>query len=301
MTPSSSAGLQRTALVTGATNGIGKVTALELARRGYRVLFTARDETKGQRILAELRAESSNDALELFVGDLSSMAEVRRIALEVRTRHPKLDVLVNNVGGVFAERKITVDGFEYTFALNHLSYFLLTNLLMEPLRASGNARVVSVSSSGNRMARMRWDDLEFSSSKSGWAAYPQSKLMNVLFANALARLLCGTGVTSNSLHPGVVNSGFGKNATGLNRLISRAVNVLFVATTPEKGAETGVYLATSPEVEGVNGQYFANKKVSRANPIAYDVGSQERLWRLSEERLSWWLDPVDAGQAVAHR
>ena len=192
-----------------------------------------------------------------------------------------------------------MDGFEYTFALNHLSYFLLTNLLLETLKASGNARVVNVSSSGNRLARMRWDDLEFSSSRSTWATYPQSKLMNVLFANALARRLRGTGVTSNSLHPGVVNSGFGKNATELNRLISGAVNVLFSATTPEKGAETSVYLATSPEVAGVSGRYFANKKVDRANPIADDESSQERLWRLSEERLSRWLDPVDASLAVA--
>ena len=290
MTPNGSAELQKTALVTGATNGIGRATALELAQQGYRVLVTARDKARGEQLLGELEAQGEKSTPELFVGDLSSMSDVRRIALEIRTRYPKLEVLVNNVGGVFAERKSTVDGFEYTFALNHLSYFLLTNLLLPSLKAAGSARIVNVSSSGNRLAKMRWDDLEFSSSTSGWAAYPQSKLMNVLFSNALARRLRGTRVTSNSLHPGVVNSGFGKNATGLNRLISRAVNVLFFATTPQKGAETSVYLATSPAVAGVSGEYFANKKVARANPIAYDENSQERLWRLSEERLARWLD-----------
>lgn len=303
MAPSAPTSPQKTALVTGATNGIGKVTALELARAGYRVLLTARDAAKGERVLGEIRAQSGNDALELFVGDLSSMSDVRRVALEVRARHPKLDVLVNNAGSVFPERQVTADGFEATFALNHLSIFLLTNLLLPSLKAAGPARVVTVSSSGNRLARMHWDDLEFSSSRRTWAAYPQSKLMNVLFANALARRLRGGVVTSNSVHPGVVNSGFGKNATGLNRLLSRAINVLFSATTPEKGAETSIYLAASPEVAGVSGQYFANKKVDKANPVAYDEGEQERLWQLSEDRLAPWLDPVDADahKVVAHR
>lgn len=298
MSPDNLAAVRRTALITGATNGIGRATALELARRGFQVLITARDQAKGQHVIEELRAQGGGTP-ELFLGDLSSMAEVRRVASKVSAHYPKLDVLINNAGGVFPKRQVTVDGFEYTFALNHLTCFLLTNLLLKNLKAAGNARVVTVSSSGNRLARMRWDDLEFSSSRRTWAAYPQSKLMNVLFANALARRLQGTGVTSNSLHPGVVNSGFGKNATGLNRLVSRAINLFFSASTPEKGAETSVYLATSPDVAGVSGAYFSNEKVDRANPIAYDETSQQRLWRLSEERLARWLDPVDANGAVA--
>lgn len=281
----------KTVLVTGATGGIGKVTALELAREGYRVLLTSRDPSKGQRVVEELRAQTGNDALELFVGDLSSMKDVRRVAQEVRELHPKLDVLVNNAGGLFNQRQTTVDGFEMTFAFNHLAYFLLTNLLLPSLKAAGNARVVIVASSANRFATMRWNDLQFRSRYSGWFAYGQSKLMNVLFANALARRLGGTDVTSNSLHPGVVDTGFGKASTGLDRLVGRAANLFSI--TPEQGAENSLYLATSPEVAGVNGQYFVKEKPARANRVAYDEDAQDRLWRLSEKLLAEWLAPVE--------
>lgn len=281
----------KTVLVTGATGGIGKVTAEGLACQGYRVLLTSRDPSKGKRVVEELKAQSGNDALELFVGDLSDMSEVRRIALEVRELYPKLDVLVNNAGGLFNQRQTTLDGFETTFAFNHLAYFLLTNLLLPSLKAAGNARVVTVASDGNRFARMRWDDLQFSTRYSGWFAYGQSKLMNVLFANALARRLKDTDVTSNSLHPGVVDTGFGKTSAGLNRLVGRAANLF--AITPEKGAENSLYLATSPEVAGVTGQYFDKKKPARANRVAYDEDAQERLWELSEKFLAEWLAPVE--------
>ena len=290
---------RKIALVTGATNGIGKVTALELAKAGYRVLLTSRDAAKGKKVLEEIRAQSGNDALELFVGDLSSMTDVRRIALEIRERHPKLDVLVNNAGGLFKERSTTVDGFEYTFAFNHLSYFLLTNLLLPNLKVAGDARVVSVSSAANRLGRIHWDDLQFSTGYSAYAAYNQSKLMNVLFANALARRLRGTGVTSNSLHPGVVRSGFNFNPGGPIRVVF-AISKL-MAVSPEKGAQTSLYLATSPEVNGVTGQYFANKKQKRANAIAYGENVQERLWDLSEKLLSSWLDPVGSAGAESTR
>ena len=290
---------RKIALVTGATNGIGKVTALELAKAGYRVLLTSRDAAKGKKVLEEIRAQSGNDALELFVGDLLSMTDVRRIALEIRERHPKLDVLVNNAGGLFKERSTTVDGFEYTFAFNHLSYFLLTNLLLPNLKVAGDARVVSVSSAANRLGRIHWDDLQFSTGYSAYAAYNQSKLMNVLFANALARRLRGTGVTSNSLHPGVVRSGFNFNPGGPIRVVF-AISKL-MAVSPEKGAQTSLYLATSPEVNGVTGQYFANKKQKRANAIAYGESAQERLWDLSEKLLSSWLDPVGSTGAESTR
>lgn len=290
---------RKIALVTGATNGIGKVTALELAKAGYRVLLTSRDAAKGKKVLEEMRAQSGNDALELFVGDLSSMTDVRRIALEIRARHSKLDVLVNNAGGLFKERSTTVDGFEYTFAFNHLSYFLLTNLLLPNLKAAGDARVVSVSSAANRLGKIHWDDLQFSTGYSAYAAYNQSKLMNVLFANALARRLRGTGVTSNSLHPGVVRSGFNFNPGGPIRVVF-AISKL-MAVSPEKGAQTSLYLATSPEVNGVTGQYFANKKQKRANASAYDERAQERLWDLSEKLLSSWSDPVGSAGAESTR
>ncbi|WP_276605576.1 SDR family oxidoreductase [Deinococcus sp. Arct2-2] len=281
---------QKTVLITGATNGIGKVAALELARQGFRVLITSRDEAKGRQVLGELQARSRDAAPELFVGDLSSMADVRRVALEVTAAHPRLDVLINNAGGLFDRRLLTADGFEYTFAFNHLTYFLLSNLLRPSLNAAGSARIVSVSSSGNNLARMRWDDLQYQSGYSGWLAYGQSKLMNVLFAFALARRLQGTGVTSNVLHPGVINSGFGKTTTGLNRLVSWAANL--TAISAEQGARTSLYLATSPAVNGVSGQYFFRQKVARANPLAYDQFAQERLWVLSERLLAPWLEPV---------
>jgi NAD(P)-dependent dehydrogenase (short-subunit alcohol dehydrogenase family) len=281
---------QKTVLVTGATNGIGKVTVLELARQGYRVLITSRDAFKGQEILRELQAQNGKTVPELFVGDLSSMADVRRIAAEVNTRHPKLDVLINNAGGLFDRRQLTVEGFEDTFALNHLAYFLLTSLLLPNLKAAGNARVVNVSSSANRLARMRWEDLQYQAGYSGWVAYGQSKLMNVLFTLALARRLQGSGVTSNVLHPGVINTGFGKTTTGLNRVVAWAANL--AAISPEQGARTSLYLATSPTVEGVSGEYFVKQKVSRANKVAYDRDAQERLWALSEDLLSPWLAPL---------
>ncbi|WP_216329751.1 SDR family oxidoreductase [Deinococcus aestuarii] len=289
----------RTALVTGATGGIGQETALELARQGYRVLVTARDAAKGQQVLEDLRAQGRGAVPELFVGDLSSMGDVRRIALEVRDRHGRLDVLVNNAGGVFRERRTTVDGFESTFAFNHLAYFLLTHLLLEPLRAAGRARVVSVSSSANRMGRVRWDDPQFTQGYSPTAAYAQSKLMNILFANALARRLRSTGVTSNSLHPGRVRSGFGEDLTGLTRVIFNLTS--FWALSPQQGAQTSVYLATSPEVGGVTGTYFQDKKPQRANRVAYDQAAQDRLWALSEQVVGRWLDPVEQEQAAVPR
>ena len=282
---------EKIALVTGATGGIGKVTAEGLARQGYRVLLTSRDPSKGQKVVEELKAQSGNDALELFLGDLSSMSDVRRVALEVRAKHPKLEVLVNNAGGLFNERRTTVDGFEMTFAFNHLTYFLLTKLLLPSLEAAEHARVVSVSSSGNRFGTVRWNDLQYTSGYSGWPAYFQSKLMNVLFANELARRLKGSGVTSNSVHPGLVDSGFNSNTTGFNRLLHSILKLF--SLTPQQGAQTSLYLATSPQVAGITGQYFANKKVARANRVAYDEEAQARLWRLSEKLLSPWLDPVD--------
>ena len=285
---------QKVALVTGATNGIGKVTALELARRGYRVLLTSRDPVKGQRVLEELRPQSGSDAFELYVGDLSSMSDVRRVALEVSDRHKTFDVLINNAGGVFSERQTTADGFEYTFAFNHLAYFLLSSLLLPLLKAAaertGEARVVSVSSSANNLGRMRWDDLQFTHGYSGVPAYSQSKLMNLLFAGALARRLSGLGVTSTSLHPGIVDTGFNFRPGGVMNIVF-ALSKL-TAISLEQGAQTSVYLAASKEVQGVTGQYFIKNKAARANRVAYDQAAQDRLWALSETLLRPWLTPV---------
>ena len=279
---------QKTMLVTGATSSIGKVTALELARAGHQVLLTSRDPAKGQRVLEEIRSATGNQTLELYVGDFSSMTDVRRVALEVRAKHPKLDVLLNNAGGVFIDRKITVDGFEQTFAVNHLAPFLLTNLLLEPLKA-GAARIVNVASNVNNVGRIRWNDLHFKTGYMGFLVYAQSKLMNIVFSNELAKRLHGTGVTSNALHPGVVRTNFWDTDNIMMRVIFGVIQRLR-AITPEEASKTTLFLATSSSVEGMTGKYFVANQEHKSNPIADDQSAQKRLWEVSEGLLSKWLE-----------
>lgn len=269
-------------LVTGATSGIGKQTALELANQGATVVLVARNRSKGQATLEEIRGQTGNQNLDLLIADLSSQASIRALAQEFRRKYSKLHVLVNNAGGVFATRKTTVDGLEYTFAFNHLAYFLLTNLLLDVLEASAPARIVNVSSGAQGMGKINFDDLQGTQRFSSQAAYNQSKLANVLFTYALARRLEGTGVSANALHPGVVRTNFGRVDTPLLwRIFFPLIDPFML--TPEKGAATAVYLAASPEVEGVSGKYFAFKKAIRSNPVSYDQAVQERLWKISEE------------------
>ncbi len=277
----------KTMLVTGATSGIGKVTALELARAGHCVLLTSRDPKKGQRVLEEIQSATGNQSLELYVGDFSSMADVRRVALEVRAKHPKLEVLLNNAGGVNIDRKMTVDGFEQTFAVNHLAPFLMTNLLLEPLKA-GKARVVNVASDANNAGRIRWNDLNFKTGYMGFLVYAQSKLMNIVFSNELARRLHGTGLTSNALHPGVVRTNFWDTNNLMMRMIFGIIQRLG-SITPEEAAKTTLFLATSSSVEGVTGKYFVKNQEHKSNPIADDETAQERLWEVSEGLVSKWL------------
>jgi NAD(P)-dependent dehydrogenase (short-subunit alcohol dehydrogenase family) len=268
-------------LVTGATDGIGKETALALAKQGATVVITGRNKTKGETVIAELRQASNNPNIHLLVADLSVMSEVQKLAADFKSQYKRLDVLVNNAGGFFDTRQVTKEGLEQTFALNHLAYFLLTNLLLETLKASAPSRVVVVSSSASLGAKMNWDDLQFNQRYGNFTAYSQSKLANVLFSNALARRLHGTGVTVNSLHPGVVASKFGDNSKNpLMRLVMSGIK-RFGAVSPAKGAETSVYLASNPEVEGLSGQYFDSKKAVAPNPIALDVGVQDKLWEVS--------------------
>lgn len=270
----------KTVLITGATNGIGKATATELAGLGATVVITGRDRARGQAVLEEIRSKTGNSKLDLLVADLSSQAEVRRLAAEFKAKYPRLNVLVNNAGGFFDARQTTVDGLEYTFAFNHLAYFLLTNLLLDTLKASAPSRIVNVSSAAQSSGKLNFDDLQAEKRYSGMAAYNNSKLANVLFTYELARRLQGSGVTVNALHPGVVNTGFGDNSQ--NALI-RGLLWLFKRFTlsPERGAQTSVYLASSPEVEGITGQYFDNKQAKPSNPLSYDEAAQKRLWDIS--------------------
>jgi NAD(P)-dependent dehydrogenase (short-subunit alcohol dehydrogenase family) len=278
-------------LVTGATDGIGKQTALALARQGVTVVITGRNRIKGEGVVAEIKGASANPNIHLLVADLSVMREVRELAAEFKTKFDRLDVLVNNAGGLFDTRQVTKEGLEYTFAFNHLAYFVLTLELLDLLKQSAPSRIVNVSSSAsvglpNAPTRMNWEDLQYLTGRyPSFTAYSQSKLANVLFSNALARRLEGTQVTVNSLHPGTVASRFGDNAQGLWMRLGIAAIKRIGAVSPAKGAETSVYLASSPEVEGVTGKYFDKKRAVAPNPIALDQTAQERLWDISQKLL----------------
>ena len=269
-------------LVTGATCGIGKATAIGLATMGARVGITGRDLIRAEQAAADIRAASGNPAVDVFAADMSSQAEVRRLAGALLDAYPRLDVLVNNVGGFWAHRHPTANGLEHTFALNHLAPFLLTNLLLDRLKASAPARVVTVSSGAQAAGRIDFDDLQGARRYSGQRAYSQSKLANILFTNELARRLQGTGVTANSVHPGVVRTNFGsEDQAGFFRIISPLVRPFL--KTPTQGARTPIYLASSPDVEGITGQFFANRKPKIANKAAGDLVVTARLWRVSSD------------------
>ena len=272
----------KTVLVTGGTGGIGRAAAVALASMGARVGITGRDRARGEHAAAAITRESGNPAVDVFVADMSSQAEVRRLADEVLAAYPRLDVLLNNVGGFWAHRHVTADGLEHTFALNHLAPFLLTNLLLERLKASAPARVVTVSSGAQSMGRIDFDDLMGDLKYSGQRAYNQSKLANVMFTYELARRLEGTGVTATVLHPGITNTGFGAEDTarGWGPLI--AVMRLFMKN-PDQGAETSVYLASSPGAEGLTGQYFANRTPKKTQDASYDTATTARLWQVSAD------------------
>jgi NAD(P)-dependent dehydrogenase (short-subunit alcohol dehydrogenase family) len=271
----------RTVLVTGATQGIGLATARALARMGAEVLVTARDRARGDEALRLVRAESGGPGA-LLLADLSSRAGVRALAGEVLARAPRLHVLVNNAGAIHMQRAEGGDGIELTLAVNHLAPFLLTHLLLDRIRESAPARIVTVASAAHTaVPGVDFGDLEGRREYAGWKAYGQSKLANILFTRELARRLEGTGVTANCLHPGVVRTGFGHNTRGWLRWGVKLAGPLFLS--PERGAETSVYLASSPEVEAVSGQYFARKRPVRTSAAGRDAEAARRLWALSEK------------------
>lgn len=266
-------------LVTGATRGIGRVAARELARLGATVLVTARDPGRGRDTAEEIRRDAGRE-VEVLEADLASQASIRRLAGEVRRRTDRLHVLLNDAGAIYAERRVSPDGRELTFALNHLGYFLLTNLLLDPLREGAPSRVVCVASEAHRRARVDWDDLDGERGYRAWKAYGQSKLANVLFTRELARRLEGSGVTANCLHPGVVATGFGRNNRGLFGTLMKLAAPLLAS--PAEGADTAVWLATAPEVAGISGEYFARRRAVRPSRAAQDMVAARRLWEVSE-------------------
>jgi NAD(P)-dependent dehydrogenase (short-subunit alcohol dehydrogenase family) len=271
----------RTVLVTGGTGGIGKATAAGLAALGARVAITGRDRRRAEEAAADILAAGGPE-VEVFVADMSSQAEVRRLAADVLEALPGLDVLVNNVGGFWNTRHGTVDGLERTFALNHLAPFLLTHLLLDRLTENAPARVVTVSSGAQAMGRIDFADLQGERSWSGQRAYNQSKLANVLFTYELARRREGSGVTANVLHPGVVRTAFGAEDPGRLQQWFVPFARPFMKT-PEEGAATSIHLASAPGLEHVSGQYFANSRPKRSSSRSYDSAVAARLWDVSCE------------------
>ena len=283
----------RTVVITGANSGVGKATAVALARAGADTVITARHEGRGRQAVADIREASGSDQVDLVVFDLADLASVRRGAEQILDRCGRIDVLVNNAGLVLSERTETVDGLEATFATNHLGPFLLTRLLTDRLVASAPARVVDVASTAHQGARrgLDFDDLQSTRHYRGMQAYSRSKLANILFTNELARRLAGSGVTANSLHPGTVASGFARDDDAKGFLAFGVKLIKPFILTPEKGARTSVYLASSPEVADVTGQYFVKCRARTPSPAARDEAAAALLWSVSEELV----ERADAG------
>ena len=271
----------RTVLVTGASSGVGRATALGLAAMGAHVAITGRDRLRTDDAAREIGA-AGGMKVEMFVADLSSQAQVRRLASEVLAVLPRIDVLVNNAGGYWDTWHVTIDGLERTFAVNHLAPFLLTNLLRDRLECSAPARVVTVASNAHATGRIDFDNLQGERSCSGGRAYSQSKLANVLFTYQLARRMRGSAVTANALHPGVVRTSFGASDPAL---IQRLLIPLLrpVMKSPARGAATSIHLASAPELEHVSGCYFANRRSTKSSPRSNDQAVAARLWEASAD------------------
>ena len=272
---------EKVCLVTGANRGIGKATALGLALRGATVIIHCRNRQLGETAQEEIVAGTGNGAIEVMVADLASLEAVRRLAEAVKRRHATLHVLVNNAGLAKRRHTLTEDGLETTFAVNHLAPFLLTNLLLDTIKGSAPARIVNVASMVHRWGRINFDDLMGQRHYSMGRAYNQSKLANVLFTYELARRLEGSDVTVNCVHPGMVVSDLGREYTGFMGLMANKYWRPFMRS-PEKGADTVIYLASSLDVEGVTGKYFANRRAVKSSKTSHDPALAQRLWEVSE-------------------
>jgi NAD(P)-dependent dehydrogenase (short-subunit alcohol dehydrogenase family) len=274
--------LDRICMVTGATGGLGLATAEALAQRGARVMIVGRNADKGAATVSRIQEETGNPAVEFMLADLSAQQDIRRLTQQFTSRHSRLHVLVNNAGATYGKRRESVDGIEMTFALNHLGYFLLTNLLLGTLKASAPARIVNVSSEVHRDVTLDFDDLQARGRFNGYQVYKRSKFANLLFTYELARRLEGTGVTVNAASPGLVKTNLGLQDGGLPALMKRLINVL-MGVSPQEGARTIIYLATSPEVEGVSGKYFVKRKAISTSEGSYDRAAAARMWQISAD------------------
>ena len=275
----------RTVVITGANSGVGKATATALASLGARTVITARSRSRGEEALADIRRASGSDQVDLVVFDLADLHSVGDGALELLDRYEQIHVLVNNAGLVLSARTETKDGFESTLAVNHLGPFLLTRLLSDRLVASAPSRVINVASTAHRSARrgMGFDDLQARQRYRGMQVYARSKLANILFTTELARRMTGSGVTANSLHPGTVATGYARDGDTTGFLAFGVKVIKPFILTPEKGARTSVYLASSPDVDGVTGQYFVKCRPRTPSAAARDEAAAALLWSVSEE------------------
>jgi NAD(P)-dependent dehydrogenase (short-subunit alcohol dehydrogenase family) len=269
----------KTVVITGATSGIGEVAADRLAAKGARIVFIARDQKRGEEQLKHLNAIAPGREHRAFYGDLSRLSEMKRVGAEIATAEPKIDVLINNAGAAFMSRQVTEDGLEKTFALNHMSYFVLTHILRPRIPAGG--RIVSTASTAHRGTHLDFNDLQSEKGYSGFNVYGRSKLCNILFTRELARRLGGTGLTANCLHPGFVATRFG-NANGGLFAIALGLAKNF-ALSPEQGAATIIYLASSPEVENTTGLYFDKCKPVTPSREAQSDADAKRLWDASDK------------------
>lgn len=271
----------KTVVITGGTSGIGEVAAIRLAQQGARIVLIARDQARAAMTMSKLKSANPSAAHVARYGDLSSLADMKRVAGEVASSESRIDVLINNAGAVSLSRKTSVDGLEMTFATNHMAYFVVTNILLARLKATPGARIVSTASDAHRSAKLDFDDLQSEKSYSSFRVYGTSKLCNILFTRELARRLDGADTTANCLHPGFVGTRFGQNNVGniFTKLLRGAIMSLGIS--PEEGARTIIHLASSPDVAQISGEYFYKCKVAEPTDAAQDDANAQRLWDVS--------------------
>ena len=277
--------MNKNCIITGATDGIGKQTALDLARLGYRIGLVGRDLQKGELVLNEIENATNNQSLKYFRADLSNIKSIERLSNEIKEEYDSVDILINNAGAYFSEYIETEEGLEMTFALNHLNYFRLTHLLMDIIKIDQPGRVINVASSAHFSARLDINDIQMSKGYKGWTAYCNSKLMNILFTYEIHKRYKETGITFNALHPGFVDTRFGDNNTGLGKNIL-SIGKKLIAINVVKGASTNVYLASSDEVKNVSGKYFDKSRPTRSSKVSHSEIHQEKLWSYSEDILN---------------
>ncbi len=280
-------------LITGASSGIGFETARQLGELGAHIIMVCRDPERGEAARAQIITSATGPAPALFVADLSSQAEIRAVAAQIRSQYGRIDVLINNAGSIFGRREMSVDGIEKTFALNHLASFLLTRLLFDLVRASQDGRVITVASDIHS-GSLDFGNLQGERHYNFMSAYNQSKLENILFTYELARRALPTGVTANTLSPGPSRTGFGDNLHGLYSLVPVVMkHIPFLFVAPSRAARTPVYLASSPAVAGITGRYFMQNRDLRTRPVSYDTEVARRLWEVSEELTGGRFQPAE--------